>query len=107
MPPLPFVLLLAAAPQCDPAQGWQAGREGLAAARCEAGDYREAHRLGQALHELRQERAKLLQALPGTPAAQQGALQRRVRQLDVDLEAIRGVATIKGWPLDVAPEPVR
>lgn len=109
MSPLSLILLLAAAPlDCGPLAGWNAGRGGApAASACETAEYREAHRLGQALHALRRERDALeRQAADATPAAL-GGLRRRQRQLDTDLEAIRGLATIKGWPHDLEQEPMR
>jgi hypothetical protein len=102
-------LLLAAASAapatgCTPLDGWNRGREG-GPARAECGaDYLEAHRLGDALHALKREHAELAQQNQGAAPAQDGASKRRQRQIDVDLEAIRGVATTRGWPLDVAPE---
>ena len=110
MPSLLFALLIAAAPpDCAPLAAWNAGRAGEPAATgCDtAAEYREAHRLGRALHELHRERYALdVQAAQATPAAL-GGLRRRQRQIDTDLEAIRGLATIKGWPLDPAPERAR
>jgi hypothetical protein len=109
MPPLLFLLVFAAAPaDCTPLAAWNAGRAGVTAAiACPEPDYREAHRLGLALHALRRERDALeVQAVQAAPGAR-GALRRRQRQLDTDLEAIRGLATIKGWPLDLAQEPLR
>lgn len=100
------MLLLAATPDCSAAGGWQAGRGGRAAdAACEAPDYREAHRLGEALHALLKERRALATQLPQAAPAAQGPLRRRQRQLDTDLEALRGLATLRGWPLDPLPEP--
>lgn len=109
MSPLsPLLLITAASLDCSPQAAWKAGREGEAAARdCGTAEYREAHRLGQAVHDLRRERdAVEQQAARATPDAA-GALRRRQRQIDTDLEALRGLATIKGWPLDLRPEPVR
>lgn len=109
MSPLLLVLLVAAAPiDCAPLTAWNGGRDGAPATPgCDAAEYREAHRLGQALHALRRERDVLdAQATQATVEAL-GGLRRRQRQIDTDLEAIRGLATIKGWPLDLPQEPVR
>lgn len=94
-----------AAPACDGLAGWNAGRDARAAdAACSATEYVEAHRLGQALHALRAER-DAIEAAAGTQNADaQAASRRRQRQIDIDLEAIRGVATTRGWPLDIAAE---
>lgn len=95
----------APAPDCTAVAGWNAGREGgSASAACTSDDYREAHRLGAALHELKREHAGIEARLPTLPEAGHGAQRRRQRQITVDLEAIRGVATTRGWPLDIAPE---
>ena len=109
MSPLLFVLMIAAAPfECAPLAAWNAGRAGAPMADgCSTAEYREAHRLGQALHVLRRERDALeAQAGQSSPDVL-GGLRRRQRQIDTDLEAIRGLATIKGWPHDLAQEPVR
>lgn len=105
-------LLLAAALSANPSmatckevEGWNDGRIGrVANAACAAAAYREAHRLGEALHQLRSERDEIDLRAARLKAAEQAALRRRQRQIDTDLEAIRGVATIKGWPLDITPE---
>jgi hypothetical protein len=90
---------------CDPVHGWDAGREGKPGnAACGADAYREAHRLGEALHQLKQEHAAIESRLATLTAAEQGAQRRRQRQIMIDLEAIRGVATTHGWPLDIAAE---
>jgi hypothetical protein len=107
--PLPALLVLLSAatstPDCADVAGWNAGRAGRAApAECATEGYQEAHRLGQALHELKREHADIDARAQTTPAAELGALRRRQRQIDIDLEAIRGVATTRGWPLDIAPE---
>lgn len=94
----------APAPACTPLDGWNHGREG-GQARSECGaDYLEAHRLGDALHALKREHAELARQRRGAAPAQDGALLRRQRQIDIDIEAIRGVATTRRWPLDVTPE---
>jgi hypothetical protein len=89
---------LAASPSCTALDGWNSGRSGSA-------DYREAHRLGSALKQLRDERAQIEKDLPALEPEPQAAARRRQRQLDIDLEAIHGLATIKAWPLDPAKEP--
>lgn len=109
---MPHAFLLAAAlfthqtaPACAAVDGWNQGRAGeVATAACVAADYREAHRLGEALHLLKTERDGIDPRLASVKAAEQNALRRRQRQIDTDLEAIRGVATIRGWPLDIKPE---
>lgn len=86
---------------CGAVDGWQDGRAGKGRADgCGAADYVEAHRLGESLHQLQAEHRAIAQTLAGGGVADVGAQQRRQRQLDNDIEAIRGVATIKGWPLD-------
>lgn len=104
---LPLLLaMFAAAAQCAPVDGWNAGRAGKpVAAACAAGDYAEAHRLGKALHELVTERAAIEAGLKSLAADEQGKQRRRQRQLDNDVEAIHGVATINGWPYEGAAEP--
>src|SRR5687768_3153681 len=103
---LPLWFVVFAAAQCAPVEGWNAGRAGRAApAACTAADYAEAHKLGTALHELATERAAIEARLPSLPAAERGQQQRRQRQLDNDIEAIHGVATLKHWPYEGAPDP--
>lgn len=109
---MPHALLLAAvlfanpaAPGCGAVDGWNDGRAGtVAIVACRASEYLEAHHLGEALHQLRRERDDIDTRLVSVTLAEQNALRRRQRQIDTDLEAIRGVATIKGWPLDIAQE---
>jgi hypothetical protein len=97
---------LAASPSCTALDGWNSGRSGsAAAATCDSEDYREAHRLGSALKQLRDERAQIEKDLPALEPEPQAAARRRQRQLDIDLEAIHGLATIKALPLDPAKEP--
>lgn len=109
LPMLTALLLASSPPDCAALRGWDAGRGGIAAlpACAAAPDYREAYRLGDALHALKRERAALQPRLAQAAPAARGALQRRLRQLDTDLEAIRGLATIKGWPLDPVQESPR
>ena len=98
--------VFAAAAACTPVDGWNAGRSGRAqAADCSAADYAEAYKLGAALHELARERAALEAGMKSLGAAEQGAARRRQRQLDNDIEALHGVATVRGWPYEGAPSP--
>lgn len=102
-----LTLAFAAAPanECTDAAGWTAGRDGHAAkSACVADGYREAHRLGNALYELKREHGEIESRIDATATEKQGELRRRQRQIDIDLEAIRGVATVNHWPLDIAPE---
>lgn len=92
---------------CGAVDGWQDGRAGKGRADgCSAAEYVEAHRLGASLHDLQVEHRSIGETLATGTAKDAGAQQRRQRQIDNDIEAIRGVATIKGWPLDaVTGEP--
>ena len=100
---LALTFVLSPAPDCAAQAGWNTGREGkVAAEACRDEDYREAYRLGEALHQLKQEHAGIESRI--ATEADAGALRRRQRQITIDLEAIRGVATTRGWPLDIAPE---
>lgn len=93
----------AAQPDCSERSGWDTGRHGQPAdAACTQDDYLEGHRLGEALADLRSEREALEVRIKAAPADTVGLLRRQQRQLDVDIEAIRGVATLRGWPDDVA-----
>lgn len=101
-----LAVAIAANPSCTGLDGWNAGRTGAAAeSNCTAEDYREAHRLGAALKQLRDEQVEIERSLPTLKPEAQAVARRRQRQLDVDLEAIRGLATIKAWPLDPVQEP--
>ena len=104
---LSFLLALAAAASaCAPVDGWNAGRAGKPAdAACAVAEYAEAHKLGQALHGLASERAAIEAGMKSLDAQEQGKQRRRQRQLETDIEAIQGVATIKGWPYEGAPDP--
>lgn len=108
---LPVFLILALAclgphparatePACAAVDGWNAGRAGQPAdAACKTDAYLEAHRLGEALAELRSEREAIdTRIAAGTEDA--GVLRRRQRQIDVDVEAIQGVAVLHAWPQD-------
>lgn len=89
-------------PVCTELSGWTTGRDAKpAAAACTADSYAEAHRLGAALADLRAQHAAL-EARIKAGAGDIGVLRRQQRQLDVDIEAIRGVAMLRGWPDDVA-----
>ena len=101
----------ATTPDCAPRQAWTLvrGGEPLAAA-CQSADYRQAARLARELGGLKAQRAQLEAALAelasDSPAA--GQTRRRIRQLEVDIEAIRGVATTRGLvdsnrSIDAAP----
>lgn len=91
-----------AQPDCSEQNGWDTGRHGQPAdAACSQEDYLEGHRLGEALADLRTEREALEVRIKAAPADTVGVLRRQQRQLDVDIEAIRGVATLRGWPDDV------
>jgi hypothetical protein len=104
--PLPLFVMLFAASACTPVDGWNAGRAGQAqAADCAGADYAEAWKLGDALHQLVRERSALEAGMPSLGAAGQGAARRRQRQLDTDIEALHGVATVRGWPYEGAPSP--
>lgn len=88
----------AAQPDCTDIAGWNSGRHGQTAeAACTADAYVEAFRLGQALADLRTRHAALETRITQSPD-QAGALRRQQRQIDVDIEAIHGVATLRGWP---------
>lgn len=89
---------------CAAVDGWQDGRAGKGRADgCSAAEYVEAHRLGASLLELQAERRAIDAKIAAKTVTDVGAQQRRQRQLDNDIEAIRGLATIKQWPLDAAP----
>jgi hypothetical protein len=103
-----FLALLQAgsAASCRDVDGWVDGRLGRAPqADCSATGYRQAHRLGSALSSLEAEHAEIEGRLTGTP--ENGALRRRQRQIQIDLEAIRGVATVQHWPLESPQEKSR
>ncbi len=88
---------------CRAVDGWRQGEAGVAALPgCIGAPYREAHELGRSLHELLRERAALDARIAAEPDAV-GALRRRQRQIDIDLEAIRGLAVIEGWSQTSSP----
>jgi len=82
---------------CRPLDGWQQGGRGVTALPgCISADYRAAHELGRSRYTLRAEREKIdTQIARGEGDASE--LRRRQRQIDVDIEAIDGVAVISGW----------
>jgi hypothetical protein len=99
---LAAVFTAADGPGCTAVSGWNGGRAGTPAdAACGDADYREARRLGDALRQLRAEREDIERRIAEADAAEKAELARRQRQIDTDLEAIRGIATIRSWPLDV------
>lgn len=82
---------------CRPLDGWRQGGSGTAALPgCVNAGYREAHELGRSLHELQRERASLDVQIAASPESA-GELRRRQRQLDIDIEAIEGLAVIERW----------
>lgn len=89
---------------CTAVEGWQTGQAGREApAECTAEEYLQAHRLGEELHTLETEHRSLAEQLATDPAGSDaGVKQRRQRQLQNDIEAIHGVATINQWPLTPA-----
>jgi hypothetical protein len=92
---------------CSASIGWSEGALGSTArADCVAEDYAQAHKLGDAMRTLLNERDEIEAELPDLEAANRGEQVRRQRQIDNDIEAIRGVATIRGWPLDPHKEPM-
>lgn len=96
----------AATNACSALDGWNAGRQGqVAQTECDQDAYTEAHRLGSALAELHQQHTDVEKQIIAEPE-NAGALRRRQRQLDVDIEAIHGVAVLRGWPVDATtPKP--
>ncbi|MCB1567217.1 MAG: hypothetical protein KDI69_00165 [Xanthomonadales bacterium] len=89
-------------PACSDLDGWNAGRLGQETNKaCTQETYGEAYRLGQSLWELRQQRAALDPKI-AAGGEDAGVLRRRQRQIDVDIEAIRGIATVRHWPDDAA-----
>ena len=88
----------ATAPDCADIAGWNTGRHGKPAdAACTADAYVEAFRLGEALAGLTTRRTALDTRIDQSPE-EAGTLRRQQRQIDVDIEAIHGVATLRGWP---------
>jgi hypothetical protein len=82
---------------CQSLDGWLQGTSGSnVLPGCVNRTYQEAHELGRSLHELRTERDGLELRIANEPDAA-AALRRRQRQLDIDIEAIQGLAVIEGW----------
>jgi hypothetical protein len=94
---------------CAAVAGWGDGRGGRPAdpSCARSTSYAEAHRLGDAMHALETERAAIVAELPSVDEASRAIRLRRQRQIDTDLEALRGLATIRRWPLDSAEEGAR
>jgi hypothetical protein len=103
-----FALLLGAcadAPtpvsDCSPQAQWRAGLERrLPDTACREDAAKEAHLLGTELAGLRAEFDELAEQLQTTTGESAGALQRRQRQLQIDIEAIESEARIQGWMRD-------
>ena len=102
--PIAVVALAACAgadpqPPCDAAAAWQAGQqEAPLAAHCAAdAGSAEAHLLGSELAQLRAQAAQLKAELEEAPQIRRGAFQRQLRRLQVDIEAIEGLAVVNGW----------
>lgn len=86
------------AADCTDVGGWNTGRHSQPAdATCTSEAYAEAFRLGEALADLNARHAALETRIAQSPD-EAGALRRQQRQIDVDIEAIHGVATLRGWP---------
>ena len=87
------------AADCSPRDAWERVRAGEATQpACDAEEYQRAARLARELGGLEAQRAQLDTNLArldaGSPEA--GQTRRRIRQIDVDIEAIRGVAVTRG-----------
>ena len=88
----------APAPDCSASAQWRAGQADTALdARCSSDDARQAHTLGAELTSLRTEFDAIGRQLKSADQANAGALTRRQRQLQIDIEAIEGVAKVQGW----------
>ncbi len=88
----------APAPDCSASAQWRAGQADTALdPRCSSDDARQAHTLGAELARLRAEFDAVGLQLKSTDAASAGALTRRQRQLQIDIEAIEGVAKVQSW----------
>lgn len=86
---------------CSPQAQWRAGLERrLPDPTCSEDAAKEAHLLGTELAGLRAEFAEIGEQLRGASEDQAGALQRRQRQLQIDIEAIESEARIQGWMQD-------
>lgn len=95
---------MAGTESCTAEKGWEAGRSGNALSTlCTQEPYQEAYRLGSALAELHARHAELGAQMEKTPE-KTGELRRLQRQVDVDIEAINGVAVLRGWPMSPLQE---
>ena len=84
---------------CAARQAWERGLAGLPVdAACQDDRYRQAALLAHDMNALLAERASLVEQLPTLPSdgVEIGQARRRIRQLEVDIEAIRGVAQVRG-----------
>lgn len=91
----------APASDCSPQAQWRAGLERrLPDPACSEDAAKEAHLLGTELAGLRAEFDQLAEQLRTTTGESAGALQRRQRQLQIDIEAIESEARIQGWMRD-------
>jgi hypothetical protein len=87
-----------AAPDCSASAHWRAGLERrLPDLACTEPDAKQAHLLGTELAGLRAEFDDLDQQLKAADPQGAGALSRRQRQLQVDIEAIEAEARVQGW----------
>lgn len=87
-----------AAARCDAESGWLAGRTGQPRdERCAANDYVAAHRLGSDLLDLETRRAALVAQREAAGDVDANAIARQIRRIDVDIEAIRGIAVTRHW----------
>jgi hypothetical protein len=90
---------------CDASTAWNDGRTGrIARPGCGEDAYLEAHRLGEAVHALETERVAIIGELASLDETARAIRLRRQRQIDNDLEALRGIATIRGWAFDTIKE---
>lgn len=82
---------------CASVDGWQQGKTGaVRMPGCVNDNYAEAHELGRSLRELQDERDAIDLQIAEQPD-EASALRRRQRQIDIDIEAIQGLAVIEGW----------
>jgi len=85
-----------AAETCSAPRQWQAGLSEKPSAHC-AGEAGEAYLLAREQARLRSEARAIEQALPTTAPSDVGAAHRRLRQLQIDIEAIETEARLRGW----------
>jgi hypothetical protein len=83
-------------PECSAAARWQAGLEAQAELDC-SGEAGEAYLLARELARLRDETKALNSMQQSSTPSQDGARQRRLRQLQIDIEAIEAEARLRGW----------